>query len=95
MTGNGKLLHLSQETITRRYAAVITAATAAAVIGGGVALGSAQPNEPTPTPSPIPASSIEESLKTKCQQSSDEIRREHPDTYVADCNYGETTFTTP
>jgi hypothetical protein len=78
----------------RRYAAVITAATAAAVIGGGVAFGSAQ-NDSAPPPSPVPASSIHDSLQTQCEHSADEIRREHPDAYVADCNYGETTVTTP
>ncbi|MEN3283354.1 MAG: hypothetical protein V7607_4494 [Solirubrobacteraceae bacterium] len=78
----------------RRYAAVITAATAAAVIGGGVAFGSAQ-NDPAPTPSPVPASSIPDSLQTKCEQSADEVRRQYPDAYIADCNYGETTVTSP
>jgi hypothetical protein len=78
----------------RRYA-VITAATAAVVIGGGVAVGSAQQNNPAPTPSPIPASAIKDSLQTNCDESGDQIRREHPDAYVGDCNYGEGTLTTP
>jgi hypothetical protein len=77
----------------RRYA-VIAAATAAAVIGGGVAFGSAQQNNPAPIPSPTPASSIEDSLQTKCDQSAAQIREEYPDAYVGDCNYGE-AVTTP
>jgi hypothetical protein len=78
----------------RRYA-LIAAATAAAVIGGGVAFGTTQQNDPAPMPSPAPASSIEDSLRTRCDQSADQIRREHPDAYVADCNYGEGTVTAP
>ena len=78
----------------QRYA-VITVVAAAAVIGAGTAFGSAQQGDPTPTPSPIPASSLEDSLLTKCDQSADQIRREHPDAYVSDCDYGQGTVTLP
>jgi hypothetical protein len=78
----------------RRYA-VITAATAAMVIGGGVAFGSTQQGDPAPTPSPVPASAIQDSVKTQCEHVGDDVRGEHPDAYVAECNYGENSITTP
>lgn len=78
----------------RRYAA-ITAAVAATVIGGGVAFGSTQQGDPAPAPSPVPASAIHNSVKMQCEQVGDEIRREYPDAYVAECNYGETSVTAP
>ena len=51
---------------------VITAVTAAAVIGGGVALAG-----------------------EKCEQASEQFRKEHPDGYDAGCNSGEATLTVP
>jgi hypothetical protein len=78
----------------RRYA-LITVATAAAVIGGGVAVGSAQQNNEAQTPSPIPASAIKDSLQTKCDQSGEQIRREYPNAYVGDCNSGEGAVRNP
>ena len=77
----------------RRYA--IVAGAAAAVIGGGVAFGSTQQNSPTPTPSPAPASTIENSLRAECEQNAEQIRRETPEAYVGDCNYGQGTVSTP
>jgi hypothetical protein len=31
----------------------------------------------------------------ECELSASQIRREHPDVYVADCNYGQSTLKIP
>ncbi len=83
-----------------RYA-VITAATAAAVIGGGTAFGSAQQSNPGPGPSPSPkpsplsAQQIRETLQQTCVRNREQTRKEHPAAVISECNYGEGTLTTP
>jgi hypothetical protein len=79
-----------------RYA-VITAATAAVVIGAGTAFGSSQQSNPgaTPKPSPLSAPQVSETLRQKCEQDRQETRKEHPDAVISECNYGEGTLTTP
>jgi hypothetical protein len=85
-----------------RNTTMIAATTAAAVIGSGLAFGSASRNHPpltpsdsAPIPSPTPASLIEQRLQMECERSASHIRLEHPDAYVADCNYGQGTLTIP
>ena len=79
-----------------RYA-VITAATAAAVIGRGTAFGSAHQSNPgrSPKPSPLSAPQIRGTLGQKCEQSRAETRKRYPDAVISECNYGEGTLTTP
>jgi hypothetical protein len=80
----------------RRYAA-ITVATAALVIGGGVAVGSARNSPaPTPKPSPMPSlSQIEQSLQTQCEQSVARVQGKYTEAYDAGCNSGSATLTVP
>jgi hypothetical protein len=81
--------------MTRRYA-VITVATAALVIGGGVAFGSTQQQNPPVTPSPMPsASQIKSALEQQCEQAREQFRQQHPEGYDGGCNYGSATLTIP
>ena len=81
--------------LTIRYA-VITAATAAVVIGGGVAFGSTHStHQSTPEPSPLSAPQVRQSVREKCEQDREQIRKEHPDAVISECNYGEGTLTIP
>jgi hypothetical protein len=80
-----------------RTHAVITAVAAVAVIGGGVALGSTQQQDPPSiTPSPMTsATQIEQSLKQQCEQAVAQFRQKHPEGYTSGCNSGSGTLTVP
>jgi hypothetical protein len=79
----------------RRYA-VVTVATAALVIGGGVAFRSTQRQNPPVTPSPGPsASQIKSALEQQCEREVEQFRQQHPEGYDGGCNSGSATLTIP
>lgn len=65
------------------------------VIGGGVAFGSTPTHQSAPEPSPLSMPQVRQSVRDKCEQSREQVRKEHPDAVISECNYGEGTLTIP
>jgi hypothetical protein len=69
---------------------VITVLAAATVAGGGVAYGATQNDNQAPTTAPQVAPV---NVQQGCEQLREQIRKDHPDAYLGDCNSGEATLT--